>query len=338
MRGVPLMHGTLWIEQNRPRGTALSHPQFAGFWLSPDVRRQFTPAGPGSPGAWLAWRCALDPRSAREHVRVARALEGLEEVKACFARGELSYSKVRAIARIATPQIESELVEMARWATASQLERLVRGYRRAVSLESAETAHRDRFLATEWEEDGSLIVRGRLSPEDGALFLKAIEAGKQAIYEREVAHAVCSQGGSAEPEPGSAVREHPRVSRADALMEVAERSLGGAAFPRPAAERHQVVVHAEATALAGEAEEPGARLKDGGLALRAPPPPRARGRLRGPAQARRLAPLPPARRAGRSHGPLPRPRQRFGASSSQPHGGGGRAARGASLARAGRAL
>ena len=94
-------------------------------------------------GAWVAWRCAIDPRSAREHVRVARALEGLQAVRECFGRGELSYSKVRAITRIATPEIESELVEMARWATASQLERLVRGYRRAISLESAEAAHRE---------------------------------------------------------------------------------------------------------------------------------------------------------------------------------------------------
>jgi len=122
-------------------------------------------------------------------VRVARGL------------GELSYSKVRAITRIATAEIEHELVEMARYATAAQLERLVRGYRRVVSLESAEAAHRDRFLDCEWEEDGRLRVRGRLAPEDGALFLAALEAGKEAIGEREEADAVASQGGSAEPGP-----------------------------------------------------------------------------------------------------------------------------------------
>ena len=229
-----------------------------------DRRRAHEAWGFHSCGAWVAWRCAIDPRSAREHVRVARALEDLQAVRECFGRGELSYSKVRAITRIATPEIESELLEMARWATASQLERLVRGYRRAVSVEDAEAAHRDRFLATEWDEDGSLMIRGRLSPEDGALFLKAIEAGKEAIYEREVAAAVCSQGGSAEPEPpADGLREHPRVNRADALTEVAERSLAGGAAPRPAGERHQVVVHAEAKALAGSAEEPGCRLDDG---------------------------------------------------------------------------
>ncbi len=209
-------------------------------------------------GAWIAWRCAIDPRSAREHVRVARALEDLRAVRECFSRGELSYSKVRAITRIATPEIEDELVEMARFATAAQLERLVRGYRRSVSLESAEAAHRDRFLSCAWDEDGSLMIRGRLAPEDGALFMQAIEAGREAIHEREEADPAPTQGGSAEPEP-------VRVNNADALMEVADLSLaGGSSTPtRPAGERHQVVVHAELDALAGDGAEPGCRLDDG---------------------------------------------------------------------------
>jgi len=226
-------------------------------------REAHTAWGFHSCGAWIAWRCAIDPRSAREHVRVARALEGLDGVKARFARGELSYSKVRAITRIATPEIEAELLEMARWATASQLERLVRGYRRAVSVEDAQAAHAERFLTTEWDEDGSLLLRGRLSPEDGALFLKALEAGKKAIHERELAHEVCSRGGSGEPEPPSGGREHPRVSRADALAELAERSLAGGSAPRPAPERHQVVIHAEAAALAGGPEEAECAIEDG---------------------------------------------------------------------------
>jgi hypothetical protein len=213
-------------------------------------------------GAWVAWRCSIDPRSAREHVRVARALGDLPLVRKRFARGELSYSKVRAITRIATPEIEDELVEMARFATAAQLERLVRGYRRSVSLESAEAAHRDRFLSWEWEEDGSLCVRGRLAPEDGALFLKAIEAGRGAIHEREEADSTLSQGGSAEPESGSA-KSSLRVNGADALMEVAERSLAGTSSPRPAAERHQVVIHADAASLAGKADSAGCCIEDG---------------------------------------------------------------------------
>jgi hypothetical protein len=214
-------------------------------------------------GAWVAWRCSIDPRSAREHVRVARALGELPLVRERFSRGELSYSKARAITRIATAETEGELVEMARFATAAQLERLVRGYRRAVSLESAEAAHRDRFLSCEWDEDGSLCIRGRLAPEDGALFLQAIEAGREAIRNREEADSMLSQGGSAEPEPGSQTHRPARVNDADALMEVAELSLAGASSPRPAAERHQVIVHADIEALAGDDAQAGCRLADG---------------------------------------------------------------------------
>ncbi len=127
----------------------------------------------------------------------------------------------------------------------------------APPLESAEAAHRDRFLSCEWDEDGSLRVRGRLAPEDGALFLQAIEHGRDAIREREEEHRTASQGGSAEPGPPVWVND------ADVLMEVAERSLGTTSDPRPAGERHQVVVHAEAGALAGGPEDPGCRIEGG---------------------------------------------------------------------------
>jgi len=124
-------------------------------------------------------------------------------------------------------------------------------------------AHRDRFLSWEWEEDGSLCVRGRLAPEDGALFLRAIEAGRDAIRGREEAAAAVAQGGSAEPESGSVAQSCVGVNDADALMEVAERSLAGTPSPRPAGERHQVVIHADAAALGGEADSAGCCIEDG---------------------------------------------------------------------------
>lgn len=251
---------TEWIE--REIGELAAHIAAATCrWLELiaelDRRNGHEAWGFHSCGAWVAWRCSIDPRSAREHVRVARALEELPLVRERFSHGELSYSKVRALTRIATPEIEAELVEMARFATAAQLDRLVRGYRRAVSLESAEAAHRDRFLSCEWDEDGSLCIRGRLTPDDGALFLKAIGAGRDAIREREEADSVEGQGGSAEPEPSQPVND------ADALMEVAEGALAGSFRPRAAGERHQVIVHADAEALAGADEAAGCRIDDG---------------------------------------------------------------------------
>lgn len=72
-------------------------------------------AGPGitTCAYWLSWRCGLGTVAAREHVRVARALRVLPRVRAEFAAGRLSYSKVRAITRIATPELEERLVDLA---------------------------------------------------------------------------------------------------------------------------------------------------------------------------------------------------------------------------------
>src|SRR5438034_5763479 len=85
---------------------------------------------------WLAWRCALTPRAAREHVRVARRLLELPLIHAAFAEGELSYAKVRALTRVADEESEEELLELARHLTAAQLERALRGYRRVTTTEA----------------------------------------------------------------------------------------------------------------------------------------------------------------------------------------------------------
>src|SRR3954451_6456662 len=79
---------------------------------------------------WLAWQCGLSPGAAREHVRVARALRSLRSIDAPFAAGRLSYSKVRALTRIAEPDCEAALLEFALSATASQTERFCRQWRR----------------------------------------------------------------------------------------------------------------------------------------------------------------------------------------------------------------
>src|SRR5512147_1386663 len=96
-----------------------------------DRRESWGASGAHSCAHWLAFRTGLDIGAAREHVRVARALTTLPEIGAAFGRGELSYSKVRALTRIARPETEAELVTMARDGTAEHMERLVRAYRRA---------------------------------------------------------------------------------------------------------------------------------------------------------------------------------------------------------------
>lgn len=157
-------------------------------WLSLiaqfDARGGGRRAGHRSTSAWLAWRCGLGARAARDHVRVARRLSELPLVAAAFARGELSYSKVRAIARADATADESALLKIARCSTAYQLELAVRQLRSAPSgdLDTAREAHARRFVDWWWQEDGSLRISGQLSPDEGAAFIEAIEAGAEALH------------------------------------------------------------------------------------------------------------------------------------------------------------
>jgi hypothetical protein len=91
---------------------------------------------------WLSWRCGVDLHTAREHVRVGRALEQLPRISDAFMLGRLSYSKVRAVVRIATPALEETLLNIAQHATGAQVERLVSGYRRAGRLMNPDKATR----------------------------------------------------------------------------------------------------------------------------------------------------------------------------------------------------
>jgi hypothetical protein len=185
---------------------------------------------------WLSWRCSLSPRAAREHLRVARALSGMPKVAAAFLRGELTYSKVRVLSRIARPHNEEALLTYARHATAAQLERISRAYRRALSVEDERKAYYERRLSYEWEEDGSLRLSGRLSPEEGALFVRALEAARE-----DASCTASDENGSAEPPP----LEPTRASNADALVAMAEASLASAGTTRSGGDRYQLLVHLE---------------------------------------------------------------------------------------------
>jgi Domain of unknown function (DUF222) len=145
---------------------------------------------------WVAWQCALTTRAAREHVRVARRLGELPRIHQQFAAGRLSYSKVRALTRVAEPDSEEDLLELARHATTSQFERIVRGLRHVSRAEAAEQQF-DRYLTTWWEEDGSLSIHGRLPAEDGAAFLRALDVAHDRLRERADEQKDASQvGGS----------------------------------------------------------------------------------------------------------------------------------------------
>src|SRR5881409_4291617 len=104
--------------------------------------------------AWLAWRVGLDPGAARERVRVAHALGTLPLLAQALARGELSYAKVRALTRVATPETEARLLGVGRGGTAAQVERIVRRWRRVDrQAEAKESARQHASRALHVYED-----------------------------------------------------------------------------------------------------------------------------------------------------------------------------------------
>ena len=122
---------------------------------------------------WLNWRCGIALGSARERVRVARALPSLPLISQAFECGSLSYSKVRAMTRVATPDTEPYFLNIARYGTASHLERAVRGYRQCTQVERVKRFER-RELNYHFDDDGMLVLRARLTPEEGTLVLEAL--------------------------------------------------------------------------------------------------------------------------------------------------------------------
>src|SRR5256884_5389765 len=144
-----------------------------------DLIREFDARGGWGHGfsscaAWLTWRVGLDRGAARERVRVARALGTLPLLAQALARGELSYSKVRALTRVATPEAEKRLLAVGRAGTAEHVERIVRGGRRVDRVAAARGSnrrHRSRALHMYQDDDGMVVFRGRLAPEVGAVLV-----------------------------------------------------------------------------------------------------------------------------------------------------------------------
>jgi hypothetical protein len=151
-----------------------------------DARKGWNTGFP-SCAAWLSWRVGLDIGAARERVRVAHALETLPRVAEALARGELSYAKVRAITRVATPDTEERLLAVARAGTAAHVEQIVRGWRRVDRhAETRESAHQhaSRALHVYQDDDGMMVLRGRLAPDVGALLLRALAAARERLYQQ----------------------------------------------------------------------------------------------------------------------------------------------------------
>ena len=191
--------------------------------------------------------------AARERVRVARALGSLPLLARALTRGELSYAKVRALTRVATPETEESLLAVGRAGTADHVERIVRGWRRMDrKTEAAEAAQRHvrRTLHVYQDEDGMVTVRGRLAPETGALLMQALAAARETLYQqgrRDV----------------SAETPSMAQQQADALVLLAETALHHGVDPGVSGERYQVVVHVDAPVLANPDAAGQSMLEDG---------------------------------------------------------------------------
>lgn len=194
---------------------------------------------------WLNFKCGLNLGAAREKVRVAHALAGLPKIAAAMARGELSYSKVRAMSRVACEATEEAFLMIALHGTAHHVESLVRGYRRAQQAEELSREaqqHANRSVSYEYADDGSLVLKARLPAVAGAMLIQALEAALERIPATEISADV--------------VKERPiscACRRADALACVAESFLAGSGTSSSpsstTADRYQVVVHVDAESL-----------------------------------------------------------------------------------------
>jgi hypothetical protein len=217
---------------------------------------------------WLSWKCQLGTHAAREQVRVARALRDLPLIRGEFCAGRLSYAKVRALTRIAAPDTEPDLVELARSATAAQLERTAAGWRRVETLDDAARSQR-RALTWHFDEHGMLHVKGCLDADEAAVLLQALEAIAGKLDELPVEEAAPH---SEEPDASPRGRVVPAEqakpptappARADALVGLAKAFLNGDNDTRrdPAT---QLVVTVEAQALERNARAGLAAYRAGG--------------------------------------------------------------------------
>jgi hypothetical protein len=266
-----------------------------------DRRGGWKLAGHRNCADWLHFRTGIARGAAREKVRTARALERLPLTAEAMARGELSFSKVRAVSRLVddlhapgNEDAEAELLGYARECTAAELEKLVRSWNLVGRLDDEERErrrHRSRYLSVAPDGDGMYVIRGRLDPEVGALLMRAVEAASDALF--RAGEDWAPEGGGRGPLTEEVT---PRQRRADALGLLAERALAagfgnaaaedrpaedppaedrpaedqpapGAGEPAPLSgtrpERYQVLLHVDAGTLQEDGEVAHSHLEDG---------------------------------------------------------------------------
>jgi 5-methylcytosine-specific restriction endonuclease McrA len=219
-----------------------------------DQRRAWATWEMRSCAEWLSWKCQLAPGTARDHVRTARAIQHLPVIHREFAAGRMSYSKVRALARIATPETDADLAEMTILMTAGQVERFARAYHQCSQDQQAREPRR----RLKWRFDpgtGEMSMTIQLPPAAGAVVLQALRA---AVGDLDHPHEEEDKDGGGDKILDLSSGEWPDEYKvdaenlADALVEVSGNYLRGKITAADNADIYQVIIHTTADTL-GEA-------------------------------------------------------------------------------------
>jgi len=218
-----------------------------------DEEEGWVGAGINSCAHWLNWKCGMSMGPAREKVRVARALPDLPKISAAFRSGKVSYSKVRAMTRVATAKNEEALLQVAEGGTASHVETQVRLYRKTKRIEALQDEnlrHGHRGLSFYVDDDGAWIFKGRFTAEQGALFKSALEAAQDQLFaeQQQVPEEVSAEISRSEcidrltPQPIDQIR-------ADALERIVEGFLAGVKSDQTGGDRYMVNIHTDIETL-----------------------------------------------------------------------------------------
>ena len=226
-----------------------------------DRREGWFKQGCKSAAHWLSWRLGMSLRVAHEKVRMARALENLPQIDQAFSKGEVSYSKVRAMTRVATPDTDAALLEVARYTTGADLERVCRVYRGVdVATSTAyPTVQQRRFVRRYELESGMVRLEIQLPPVEADAVWESIAS----IADREARDA---QRMSPKVEPSEAERSAEQGAEAEPSQAEhepeAECSAEHEPEPEPSQAEHEAEPEHSAPERQGSREEREEALAD----------------------------------------------------------------------------
>jgi hypothetical protein len=233
-----------------------------------DEQKGWNGEGVNSCAHWLNWKCGMNQGAAREKVRVSHALPDLPLISAAFREGSISYSKVRAMTRVATPKNEDYLLSIAHHGTAAHVERLVSQYRRLKrdeALKQENVRHAQRELSWLMDGDGMWLFKGKFTAEQGALISRALEAAMDEMFHESENEPDDVSAETPKGVDGCLPVPHPVASRrADALERVAEGWLAGSNGDRSGGDRYLLHIHTDVDSLKADGENAESELEGHG--------------------------------------------------------------------------